>query len=308
MKLTSYEHNEKASYGVVTDAGLIDLPAAWPDAPPTLRGALELGPDVIAQATAASTDERIGLATVRLLPPITDPPKLIGLAVNYVAHHNELDRPAEMPTDAKHTTTPRPVLMPPTALAAHGDAIRWPAFSDRIDHEVELAVVIGRAGRNIPIADALDHVAGYTIANDFTARGLTIAQGRTERPKDTFFDWLHGKWPDGFCPTGPWLVTRDELGDANDLAIELDVNGQPRQQGRTSEMIFNVAETVSFVSHVMTLQTGDIIATGTPSGVGAASGAFLEAGDTVTCRIEGIGELTNTLGPKPDDFYRPCSP
>ncbi len=291
MKLASYEHNGRAGYGVVTDEGLIDLPAAWPDA-----------------QAAAAAGEPIALSAVHLLQPITDPPKLIGLAVNYVAHHNELVRPAEMPTDAKHTTTPRPFLMPPTALAAHGDTIDWPAFSDRIDHEVELAVVIGQRGKNIPIADALDHVAGYTIANDFTARELTITEGRTDRPKDAFFDWLHGKWADGFCPTGPWLVTRDELGDASHLAIELDVNGDPRQRGRTSEMIFNVAETVSFVSHVMTLQPGDVIATGTPSGVGAAKGVFLQAGDTVTCRIEGIGELTNPLGPRPDDFYRPCSP
>jgi 2-keto-4-pentenoate hydratase/2-oxohepta-3-ene-1,7-dioic acid hydratase in catechol pathway len=308
MKLASYQHNGRRSYGVVTDSGIVDAIACLPDGPRSVRELLQAGPEAMtALADAASrADSTIPLADVRLLPPVLDPPKLLGLAVNYEAHHNELKRPAALPADARHTTTPRPFLMPPTALAGCGDEIAWPAVSEQVDHEVELAVIIGREGRCLAVEEALDVVAGYTIANDLSARSMTHAQGRTERPKDDFFDWLHGKWPDGFLPMGPWLVTADEVGNAGQLDIELSVNGDPRQGANTSHMIFSIAETISFISHIVTLQVGDVIATGTPSGVAKATGKWLEPGDVVTCRIDKLGELTNTIGPRPDGFYRPC--
>jgi len=231
---------------------------------------------------------------------------LLGLAVNYLEHHRELARGADMPTDPAATTTPRPFLMPTTAVAHPGDEIPWPRTSEQIDYEIELAMVIGRKGKDISPQAAGGHIAGYTIANDISARSVTFAQGRAARPKDEFFDWLHGKWADGFCPLGPWLVTADEIGDANDLELELTVNGVTRQKARTSMMIFDVPRVVSFCSHLMTLLPGDVIATGTPSGVAAATGAYLAAGDVITCRIEKIGELTNTLGPRPKSFYTPC--
>lgn len=310
MKLASYEHDGQASFGVVTDRGLVDIPTLWPDGPESLRAALAAGPDALKRIAdlQAHAGAALSLDAVRLLPPITDPPKLIGLAVNYAAHHNELQRPAALPTDASRTTTPRPFLMPPTALAAHGDVIPWPAISEQIDHEVELAIVIGSEGKCVPVDHALACVAGYTIANDVSARSVTHATGRIERPKDAFFDWLHGKSPDGFLPIGPFLVTADELGDAGDLTIQLSVNGDLRQNANTSQMIFDVPRIVSFISHVMTLQVGDVIATGTPSGVAKATGKWLEPGDEITCSIQGIGELTNTLGPRPESFYQPCQP
>ena len=134
-------------------------------------------------------------------------------------------------------------------------------------------------------------ILGYTIANDVSARSCSFSDGREKRPRDDFFDWLHGKWADGFCPLGPWIVTADEVGAPMDLGISLDVNGQTRQNSRTSAMIFDVFELVSFISHIMTLTPGDVIATGTPSGVGMATGNFLKGGDVITCRIEKIGEL-----------------
>ena len=308
MKLASYEHNGRRRYGMVTDAGIVDALACLPDGPRGVRELLQAGPDAMAAlAKAADTaDATIPLADIRLLPPVLDPPKLLGLAVNYEAHHNELKRPAPLPTDARHTTTPRPFLMPPTALAGNGDQIAWPVVSEQVDHEVELAVVIGREARDVSVAEALDVVAGYTIANDLSARSMAHADGRTERPKDDFFDWLHGKWPDGFLPMGPWLVTADEVGNAGELGIELSVNGNVRQSANTAHMIFSIAETVSFISHLMTLQVGDVIATGTPSGVAKATGKWLEPGDVVACRIDKLGELSNTIGPRPAGFYTPC--
>jgi 2-keto-4-pentenoate hydratase/2-oxohepta-3-ene-1,7-dioic acid hydratase in catechol pathway len=255
---------------------------------------------------AGRCERFIPLTEVRLLAPLPNPPKLLGLAVNYLEHHREIDRGRDFPDDPKRTTTPRPFLMPSTTVAGPGDEIPWPATSRQIDYEVELAVVIGRKAKNVSPQAAGGYIAGYTIANDVSARSATFAEGRAKREKDEFFDWLHGKWPDGFCPMGPWLVTPEEVGDARDLELELTVNGKTRQKASTSMMIFDVFEVVSFCSHLMTLLPGDVIATGTPSGVAAATGKYLRGGDVITCRIECIGELTNTLGREPESYYTPC--
>ncbi len=334
MKLASYDIGKRPSYGAVTEAGILDVPTVWPEAPQSLLAALQAGRSSlrrIAELTKAATgkeavvDEALKPAVRRIeslieegkvfLPservtlkaPIPHPPKVLGLAVNYLAHHDECSRDAAMPDSPGRTTTPRPFLMPATAVAGPGAQVPWPAFSRDVDHEVELAAVIGSPASRVPVKDALGHVAGYTIADDVSARSVTHAQGRAERPKDAFFDWLHGKWADGFCPMGPWLVTADEVGDPQELAIELAVDGDVRQQSHTGRMIHTVAEIVSFCSHLMTLTPGDVIATGTPSGVGAATGKLLAGGETITCRIEKIGELTHTIGRPPKQFYRPCA-
>jgi len=308
MKLATYVHDGVESYGVVTETGIVEARAAWPEAPASVLALLQAGPEAMARlaALADGAEATVAIDEVTLLAPIPQPPKAIGLAVNYVAHHNELQRPADMPETPQQTTTPRPFIMPNTALTGPGAVIPWPAYSRQVDYELELAVVIGRTARRIEPADAMDYVAGYTIANDISARSVTHADGRAERPKDAFFDWLHGKWGDGFLPIGPYLVTADELTDPGDLDLELTVNGQMRQKANSSLMIFTVGEIVAFISQIMTLTPGDIIATGTPSGVGAATGDFLAPGDVVTCRIEGLGELTNTLGQHPETFYTPC--
>ena len=209
-------------------------------------------------------------------------------------------------TDVTHdTTTPRLFLIPSTTVTATDTRIPWPCYSDQVDYEVELAVFIGKAVRCTPPEEALDYVAGYSIANDISARSVTFKSGRAERPWDEFYDWLCGKWADGFLPLGPCLVTTDELGNPQNLDMELKVNGKTRQKANTADMIFSVAEIVSFISHIMTLEPGDCIATGTPEGVGAATGEFLQAGDRIECKIEKIGTLTNIMDEPPAPLYKP---
>jgi len=166
-------------------------------------------------------------------------------------------------------------------------------------------VVIGKSAKCISPPEALDYVAGYTIANDISARSVTFKENRKDRPWDEFFDWLGGKWDDGFLPLGPYLVTADEIEDVQNLNLRLTVNGQVRQNANTSQMIFTVADIVSFLSFLMTLEPGDVIATGTPEGVAMATGQFLQPGDKIQCRIENLGTLTNTFGNPPAQFYKP---
>lgn len=309
MKLATYSKDGRESYGVVTDSGILDAAQLVAGAPPTLLAALRQGADCLsrlADASAASSARAIPLDDLTLLAPLPNPPKAIGLAVNYVEHHNEFSRGQNLPEDPKLHTTPRPFLMPTTALAGPNSVIPWPIFSRQIDYEIELTIVIGAEAKCVSPEQAGDFIAGYTIANDISARSVTHVEARSDRPKDAFFDWLHGKWADGFLPTGPWIVTADEVPDPSRPDLELTVNGQTRQKANTRRMIFSVFELVSFLSHIMTLTPGDLIATGTPSGVGMASGNLLEGGDVIVCRIEGLGQLTSTMGPAPESFYTPC--
>ena len=308
MKLASYVYQGRASYGAVRDGGIADARSLWPAGPATLLEAMQAGEQAMAEISrlAKSASEMVPLEKVKLLAPLPQPPKLIGLAVNYVEHHNEFDRGQALPDDPKFHTTPRPFLMPSTCVIGPGDGIPWPSYSRQIDYEIELAVVIGGRAKCVSPQEARRHIFGYTIANDVSARSCTFSQGRDKRPKDDFFDWLHGKWADGFCPLGPWIVTADEIGDPMKLELSLAVNGEVRQKSRTSAMIFDVFELVSFISHIMTLVPGDVIATGTPSGVGLATGNYLKGGDAICCRIEKIGELSNKLSMPPETFYAPC--
>jgi len=308
MKFATYLHRDRQSYGVVRSGGICDLPACWPDGPASMLELLQAGPQALqaAAARAARCDRLIPQADVRLLAPIPNPPKVVALAGNYVKHIQESNLAKGLTSSPAVDTTPRPFLMPATAIAGPGTEIPWPCYSRQIDYEIELAVVIGSRCKCVPPDQAGQYIAGYTIANDVSARSTTFAEGRSRRPWDEFYDWLNGKWADCFCPIGPYLVTADEVGDPADLQLELTVNGRTRQKESTACMIFGVYEIVSFVSHIMTLTPGDVIATGTPSGVGMADGNYLAGGDVITCRIEKIGELTNTLGRPPASFYTPC--
>jgi 2-keto-4-pentenoate hydratase/2-oxohepta-3-ene-1,7-dioic acid hydratase in catechol pathway len=198
-------------------------------------------------------------------------------------------------------------LKPATCILDPGATIPWPVYSREIDYELELAVVIGAPAKSISAEQARDYVAGYAVANDVSARSVTFSQDRQKRPWDEFYDWLNGKWADGFCPMGPYLVTADEVAEVQNLKMVLNVNGEVRQNANTAQMIYAVADIVSFLSHLMTLEPGDVICTGTPSGVGVATGDFLKAGDRIECTIEGLGVLTNTLGPRPEQFYEPLA-
>jgi 2-keto-4-pentenoate hydratase/2-oxohepta-3-ene-1,7-dioic acid hydratase in catechol pathway len=230
---------------------------------------------------------------VQLLPPIAHPRKLLLLAGNYAEHVAEQGGVVTQ----REQTFPY-VFTKPASTTLVGDQARVaipPISPDKIDHEVELAVVIGKTARRVSAQESLKYVAGYTIINDLSDRGFRPNPGRQQRPRDAHFDWLHGKWHDGFCPCGPCLVSADEVSDPQTLKLDLWVDGDLRQSGSTDQQIFSVAQVIEFLSSWMTLEPGDIISTGTPSGVGNATGRFLPSGQTVVAQIEPIGKLTTIL-------------
>lgn len=214
------------------------------------------------------TGEEVPFAEVRLLAPVL-PSKVVAIGKNYVEHAAEMG--GEVPEE------PIIFLKPSTAVIGTGDPIPYPPQSTRVDHEGELALVVGRLARRVEAEEAGRYVLGFTCANDVTARDLQAKDGQ----------WTRGKGFDGFCPLGPWVQT--EL-DPSDLAVECRVNGEVRQAARTSQLAFGPNELVEFVSNVMTLLPGDVILTGTPAGVGP-----MRVGDTVEVEVEGIGVLANRV-------------
>ncbi len=235
----------------------------------------------------------VPLDEVTLLTPIPYPSKILLLAGNYAAH--VIERGGT--TAEREETFPYVFMKPPTTtLADPFDQIYLPKVSpDHIDWECELGVVIGRTCKAVTEAEALEYVAGYTVVNDLSDRKYQPNPGRKARERDKFFDWLHGKWHDGFCPIGPCILTADSLRDPQTLPIKLTVNGQVKQDATTGQMVFPVAAIISFISQFVTLEPGDIISTGTPSGVGSATGTYLKPGDVVVAAIGGIGSLENTM-------------
>jgi 2-keto-4-pentenoate hydratase/2-oxohepta-3-ene-1,7-dioic acid hydratase in catechol pathway len=235
---------------------------------------------------------RTPLAAARLRAPVPNPRKILALAGNYAEHIREGGGQAP----AKSGTVPQVFIKPVTTIIGPGDAIRIPGgICTTVDYEGELGAVIGRPCKQVAAGQALDYVAGYLNFNDISGRKLDIAVAREVNARTAFFDWLNGKWFDTFGPTGPYLATRDEVPDPQALTLETRVNGEVRQHAGTGEMIFSVAETIEWISQFVTLQPGDIIATGTPSGVGSATGRFLQPGDTVEVEISGLGVLRNPV-------------
>lgn len=233
-------------------------------------------------------DAAIGLDDVAFLPPVVRPGKILCVASNYASHISE---GTTIDLRPKAVTTPWFFLKPTTSLIGHNDPVKLPSWSDQVDWEVELAVVIGRRGHQIDAPNALDYVAGYTIFNDISARSIKTLATRDSRDWDKFFDWMYGKWSDTFAPMGPSLVTRDEIASPNDVSLYLRLNGMTYQDSSTSEMIYSVEELIAFVSRIVTLEPGDVIATGTPAGVGKSTGTFLKPGDVMLAAIEGLGVL-----------------
>ncbi len=217
------------------------------------------------------TGDRWALPDVRLLSPIL-PSKVVAVGRNYAEHAKELGN--EVPS------TPVLFLKPSTSVIGDADTIRLPADAGEVHHEAELAVVIGRPARDLTREQALAHVLGYTCGNDVTSRTQQASDGQ----------WARAKGHDSFCPLGPWIET---VLDPADLAVRARVNGQLRQDGRTSGMVHDVAALIAFASTVMTLLPGDVLLTGTPAGVGP-----IVDGDSVAVEIEGIGTLTNPVRTK----------
>ncbi|MDR3621068.1 MAG: fumarylacetoacetate hydrolase family protein [Paludisphaera borealis] len=238
---------------------------------------------------------------VRLLVPLPNPSKLLFLAGNYAKHVAERGGTAA----EREETFPYVFMKPPSTTLTHpGDPIEIPTASpDQIDWECELGVVIGRRCRDVTEAEALDYVAGYTVVNDISDRGFRPNPGRKTRERDKFFDWQHGKWHDTFCPMGPCILSADAVDDPQDLPIKLTVNGQIKQEASTAEMVFPVAAVIAFLSQFVTLEPGDVIATGTPSGVGSATGTYLKPGDLVRATIAPIGTLENPVEAEAEEEF-----
>jgi 2-keto-4-pentenoate hydratase/2-oxohepta-3-ene-1,7-dioic acid hydratase in catechol pathway len=238
-------------------------------------------------------DATLTLDQVELLVPIPRPNKLFLLAGNYAKHIEEGGGIAA----ERAETFPYVFMKPPTTtLTDPGQAIRIPKVSpEHIDWELELAVIIGREAKGVSEANALDYVAGYTVINDISNRKFRPNPERKERDKDGFFDWLHGKWHDSFCPCGPCVVTPDDVPDPQTLDLKLSVNGTVHQDASTAQQIFPIAAVIEFISSFVTLEPGDIISTGTAAGVGSTTGTYLKAGDKIEASISGIGTLKSPV-------------
>jgi 2-keto-4-pentenoate hydratase/2-oxohepta-3-ene-1,7-dioic acid hydratase in catechol pathway len=281
------------AFSLGQSAGIVDGAIA---APHSIVGLIAAGQDILATcATLAgmATDDLMSEAIletsdVELAAPIPRPLKnVFCVGSNYRAHVTEASK-AGGPPD-KVLKLPVFFSKPPTAVIGPDAAIRHdPNLSDMMDYEVELGVVIGKAGRDIRAADALEHVFGFTIINDISARDMQRAHGG---------QYLRGKGLDTSCPMGPHIVTSDALMNFENLRISLSVNDELRQDGNTGNMIFPISRLIESLSAGLTLEPGDILATGTPSGVGYAMDPphFLKPGDKITCEIEGIGQLTNIV-------------
>jgi 2-keto-4-pentenoate hydratase/2-oxohepta-3-ene-1,7-dioic acid hydratase in catechol pathway len=283
VRLISCRTDPDETLGVVAGDRWLAAADLVPDGPTTMLGLLTGGPAAIAALQTAAAPGRIlaeGRPTVglELLAPVPRPGKVVAVGRNYRAHAEE---EGVEPPDA-------PLIFAkwPSSVVGPQAEIRWdPALTAQVDYEAELAVVIGRPARHVPEADALAFVAGYTCLNDVSARDVQFGDGQ----------WVRGKSLDTFCPMGPALVTADEIGDPQALAICCTVGDELVQSANTSQMYFSVAEIVSYCSQAFTLEPGDVIATGTPAGVGVFRDPprYLTAGDTVTVEIERIGRLEN---------------
>ena len=249
--------------------------------------------DWLSENSDVADTKRVRIEDVELLVPLPRPNKLFLLAGNYAKHIEEGGGVAA----ERAETFPYVFMKPPTTtLTDPLKPISIPSVSPaHIDWELELAVVIGRTARHVKESAALDYVAGYTIINDISDRKFRPNPNRQTRPRDAFFDWLHGKWHDSFCPCGPCIATPKTVPDPQSLDLLLTVNGREFQNASTSQQIFPVAAVIEFVSQIVTLEPGDIISTGTPHGVGKSSDTFLQSGDQIEASISMIGKLTTPV-------------
>lgn len=284
MKLVRYEYNGRSpQVGLVVENRIVDLSGVVP----SMHALIALSADGLAVIRQqAQTGQGIPLAEVKLCAPLQPRRNVMCLGKNYADHAREMqtanDEPIELPKFPVIFTKATTTISGPT------DPIPFdPHVSTDIDWEVELAVIIGKEGKNIPAEQAMEYVFGYTVLNDVTARDL-------QRQGKQFFK---GKSLDGSCPIGPWIVTADELPNPHDLTVRCLVNGVEKQASNTRNMIFDIPTTIAYLSRGMTLLPGDIIATGTPDGVGAARTPpeFLRPGDVLTSIVENIGELRNVV-------------
>ena len=283
MRIVAFEQSGSARLGVVENNTVVDLSAAGPDLPRDLTGLIQRAGGWTAVADAAQrapASARLPLDGLKFLPPIPRPGKIVCLGLNYVDHAAE----------GGHAKPEYPsfFLRVATSLVAHNTPILRPRVSDKLDYEAELAVIIGKTARHVKKADALAYVAGYACFNDGTLRDYQRKTGQ----------WTIGKNFDRTGGFGPWFVTAEEVPNgATGRAIRSKLNGQVMQNANTSDMIFPVDETIQLLTECLTLEPGDVIAMGTPSGVGYARKppVWMKAGDVIEIEIEGIGTLRNPI-------------
>ncbi len=284
MRLATIQTSAGPRAAVLHENSYIDLAATDPSMPGSVRQLLEAGPAALRRAGEAvhrANAVRVAAAQARLLPPVPDPHKIVCLGLNYRDHAAETGAP--IPKD--------PVLFSKyaTALIGPGDAIVLPPVSQEVDYEAELVIVVGKRGRPKSAEEAWGYVAGYTVGHDVSARDWQLKKDQKQ--------WMVGKTFDTFAPTGPHLVTADEVPDPHALPICLRLNGQTMQDSNTKQMIFNVGTVLAYLAQVFTLEVGDLVFTGTPPGVGIARKppVYLKAGDVVEVEIADLGVLRNPV-------------
>ena len=287
MKLCTFEHGDQTRVGVVVEDAVVDLAAAAPELPREMTALLAAGDGALHAAAEAAlrARARLALADVRLRSPILRPPKFLAIGLNYADHVAEsgVEKP-KLPTVFNKQST---------CVVGPHEAVHMPRVSSALDYEGELGFVIGRRCRHVPRARAHEVIAGYLVVNDVTVRDWQLR----------IPTWTMGKSFDTHGPLGPWLTTADEAPDPHGLRLRTWVNGELRQDSNTKQLIFDCFALVEHLSTAFTLEPGDVIATGTPGGVGIAMKPpkLLQVGDTIRVDIDGLGALENTVIPEPEE-------
>src|SRR5438876_1120927 len=280
MKFVTFKRDGLAEPGVLRNNDVVSLRGAgFATMLDVIAGGVAARPRIEDWVLKPDTSSVASLARVRLLAPILHPPKIICVGLNYRDHaiESNMEIPKVPTIFSKYST----------AVIGPGDAIRLPRLSTKPDYEAEMAVIIGKGGRYIPGAKWQEHVFGYTLLNDVSARDFQMATSQ----------WMIGKTFDTFGPMGPHLVSADEIADPHALDISLRINGEVLQQSNTRQLIFKIPELIAFLSSVVTLEPGDVVSTGTPAGVGFARKPprFLQPGDDVVITVDQVGELRNPV-------------
>jgi 2-keto-4-pentenoate hydratase/2-oxohepta-3-ene-1,7-dioic acid hydratase in catechol pathway len=287
MRLATFSQGGETRVGVVVGQEIADLASVDPSLPTDMRQLLAYGPEALAAArTAATRARRHPLDDVRLKAPVPDPRKFLGLGLSYRSHADEvLRRGRSLP--AHQNWFNKQV----TAVNGPYDPIHLPRVSNQLDYEGEVALVIGRPARHVRKADAAEFIAGFMVCND-----VSVRDWQQRSPTGTL-----GKSFDTHAPIGPWLTTRDELGDPRRLSVRSWVDGELRQNGSTAELMYDFGEMIAELSSVFTLEPGDILTTGTPAGVGQYMHPplWLKAGERVRVEVEGLGHIENLVIPEP---------
>ena len=287
MKLCTFHHGNATRIGVVTDDGVVDLSIAAPELPGEMVALLAAGPDALRRVSSAASNatSRLPLDSLRLAAPILRPPKFLAIGLNYADHIAEAG--IEAP---KHPTV---FNKQSTCVTGPRDPVWLPRISHVLDYEGELGFVIGKRCRHVPRDRAHEVIAGYLVVNDVTIRDWQLRVPT----------WTMGKSFDTHGPIGPWITTADEVGDPHGLRLRTFVNDELRQESNTKQLLFDCYALVAHLSDGFTLEPGDVVATGTPGGVGIAMKPpkLLVVGDRMRIEIEGLGALDNTVAPEPAD-------